>query len=69
MRQAAPEIIPGEASAEPGSDRGAVADFIASHAVELAALARAHQLDTLGYLLEMAKLEAESFARANGRRN
>ena len=36
---------------------------IASFAAELAIMARRNGLDTLGYLLEMARLEAESQSR------
>ena len=54
---------------EPG--RKAVASYLASMTAELAVMARRDGLDTLGHLLEMARLEAES-ARAgrtaNGRK-
>ena len=40
-------------------DRAAAAEYIASMAGDLALIARRHGLDTLGYLLEVAKLEAE----------
>jgi hypothetical protein len=43
--------------------REAAASFVATYTLELAVVARAHGLDTLGYLLEMARLEAENFAR------
>lgn len=46
--------------------RSAVASYVAALSADLAALARRSGLDTLGYLLEMARLEAESSAR-NGR--
>ena len=36
---------------------------IASFTAELAIIARRNGLDTLGYLLEMARLEAENLAR------
>ena len=36
--------------------------------MELALIARSHRLDTLGYLLDVARLEAESVSRSNGRR-
>jgi hypothetical protein len=46
----------------------AIADFVATFTTELAELARRQGLDTLGYILEMARLEAESVARStNGR--
>jgi hypothetical protein len=47
--------------------RIAVASYVASLSADLAALARRNGLDTIGYLLEMVRLEAESVSRANGR--
>ncbi len=52
-------------TAEPGS-RAAVASYVATLSADLAAMARRQGLETLGYLLEMARLEAESANRANG---
>jgi hypothetical protein len=53
-------------------DRTAVATYVASLSADLANMARETGLDTLGYLLEMVRLEAESSARQspapNGRR-
>jgi len=52
-------------------DRTAVATYVASLSGDLANLARGSGLDTLGYLLEMARLEAESARQSpapNGRR-
>ena len=40
-------------------ERGTVADYIASMTGDLALLARRNGLDTLGYILEMARLEAQ----------
>ena len=37
--------------------------YVATLSADLAAMARQHGLDTLGYLLEMVRLEAESDAR------
>ena len=58
--------------AEDSAGRTAAASYVASLTADLAVLARRNGLDTLGYLLEMARLEAES-ARvgrgANGRRS
>jgi hypothetical protein len=53
---------------QPG-DRTAVAIYVATLSADLATMARDTGLDTLGYLLEMVRLEAESSARqtANGR--
>ena len=51
---------------EPGS-RAAVASYVASLTADLAAMARRQGLETLGYLLEMARPEAESANRpSNG---
>ena len=44
-------------------DRTAVATYVASLSADLANMARETGLDTLGYLLEMVRLEAESSAR------
>jgi hypothetical protein len=50
-------------------DRTAAASYIAELSAELATLARRHRLDTLGYILDMARLEAENATRhVNGRR-
>jgi hypothetical protein len=46
----------------------AAADHIGTLLMELALIARSHRLDTLGYLLDVARLEAESVSRSNGRR-
>jgi len=51
--------------------RTAVASYVATMSSDLAAMARASGLDTVGYLLEMVRLEAESHIRQlgpNGRR-
>jgi hypothetical protein len=69
MRQVAQDITLDDALASAAEQRDAVAEFIATHAAELSLLARRHKLDTLGYLLDMARLEAESTAQAGGRRN
>jgi hypothetical protein len=41
---------------------GSVALYISSMADELARLARRNGLDTLGYILEMARIEADRIA-------
>ena len=41
-------------------ERAAAADYLAALSADLAVLARRHGFDTLGYILEMARLEAES---------
>jgi hypothetical protein len=44
------------------------AAYVGELAGDLALIARKHGLDTLGYILDMAKLEADNVARlANGR--
>jgi hypothetical protein len=49
---------------EPGG-RTAVASYVATLSADLAVMARRTGLDTLGYLLEMVRLEAESATRQN----
>jgi len=51
---------------EPAGDGGPheAASFIAESVLELAAVARRHRLETLGFLLDMARLEAEELVRA-----
>ena len=63
--------MPTTLSNEPG-DRTEVATYVATLAADLATMARSTGLETLGYLLEMVRLEAESSAPqapvSNGRR-
>jgi len=51
---------------EPAGDGGPgeAAAFVAENVVELALLARRHGLETLAFLLDMAKLEADELVRA-----
>lgn len=49
-------------SDDPG-DRTQVANYVATLSSDLATMARRSGLDTLGYLLEMVRLEAESVTR------
>ena len=50
-------------------DRVAAARYVAELSAELATIARQYGLDALGYILDMARLEAESETRhVNGRR-
>jgi hypothetical protein len=51
------------------SDPVQAAEYVATFATELALIARRHGLDTLGYLLEMARLEAENLSRPLTRRS
>jgi hypothetical protein len=60
-----PRIRPGK-SVEPEPEEGekaATAAYVAALTADLAALARKQKLDTLGYLLDMVRLEAEGSAR------
>ena len=50
-------------ASEDSTDRTAAANYVATLSGDLAVIARRHGLDTLGYLLEMAQLEAESASR------
>ncbi len=51
------------------NNREAAAAYVAELAGNLAAIARHHGLDALGFILEMARLEAENAMRnINGRR-
>lgn len=53
---------------EQSADPTTAADYIAQLTAELAKVARQHGLDALGFILDMARLEAESAARhVNGR--
>jgi len=56
----------GEPPGDGGPDEAAT--FIAEQAASLAALAEAHRLDHLRYLLGLAKLEAEEHIRLRSRR-
>ena len=52
------QITPGEAG-----NRTVVANYLATLSADLAVMARQNGLDTLGYLLEMVRLEAENVSR------
>jgi len=49
------------------ADPAAAAAYVATFTSELAVIARRHGLDTLSYLLEMARLEAENLSKNSGR--
>ncbi len=55
-----------------GCDAGSpteAAAYVAEMTADLALIARRHGLDALGYILDMARLEAENVSRfSNGRR-
>lgn len=52
------QTTPGEAG-----NRTMVANYVATLSADLAVMARQNGLDTLGYLLEMVRLEAENVSR------
>ena len=54
-------------SRSPDGDRAATAAYVAALSAELAALSRRYKLEALGYLLDIARLEAEGAAQ--GTRN
>ena len=55
--------------AQGATNRAAAADYVATVVSELALIARRNGLDALGYILDMARLEAENAARMNGGRS
>jgi len=57
----------GQVGKDGGGDPANVASYVASLSADLATMARRHGLETLGYLLDMARLEAESQMRPHGR--
>jgi hypothetical protein len=52
------QTTPGEAG-----NRTVVANYVATLSADLATMARQNGLDTLGYLLELVRLEAENVTR------
>jgi hypothetical protein len=50
----------------PLGDRVQAAAYVAGLTAELATLVRRHRLDTLGYLLDMVRLEAEETVQRAG---
>ena len=53
----------------PLGDREQAAAYVAALTGELAGLVRRHRLDTLGYLLDMVRLEAEETVQRADRTN
>lgn len=49
--------------------RAATASYVAALTAELSAMARRNGLDALGYILEMARLEAESEVHGSAQRS
>ena len=56
-------------TATPSLDPAAAAAYIADIVASLATMARRHRFDALGYLLEMARLEAEALSSPRHRRH
>jgi hypothetical protein len=56
-------------SETPRDERASAACYIATLSVDLVAIAKRHGLDTLAYILEMARLEAESHSRPHSEPN
>ena len=54
---------PNNGGSGPEDGQVAAAAYVAALTAELAAIARRHDLSTLGYLLDMARLEAEAAAQ------
>jgi len=54
--------------AEPAESPSEAADYIASLTAELARIARSHGLESLGYILDMARLEADQISRGTQHR-
>jgi hypothetical protein len=52
-----------EQTDEKGGNRNEVAKYVAAMTADLAVMARQNGLETLGHILEMARLEAESQAQ------
>lgn len=52
---------------QPADTRAGTAAYVAAMTADLAAMARRHNLETLGYLLDMARLEAENTVQRAGK--
>jgi hypothetical protein len=63
MGHAAPKITPSLAASSEPDDPAAAAEYIAALVADLAGIARRSGLDTLGYVLDMARVEAENASR------
>ena len=64
-RRHKPIDLAASAASQPG-DAASAADYVAAMSGDLASIARRHGLETLGYLLDMARLEAESVTAQDG---
>jgi hypothetical protein len=58
-----------EIEQEPVESPSAAAHYIASLSGELAQIARSHGLECLGYILDMARLEADQIAKGSAESN
>jgi hypothetical protein len=58
-----PRIRPVKGEEPPPDDRAAAAAYVAALTADLSAIARRHQLETIAYLLDMVRLEAEATAQ------
>jgi hypothetical protein len=58
-----PRIGPVRDEPPPPDDPAAAAAYVAALTAELTVLARRHQLETLAYLLDMVRIEAEATAQ------
>jgi hypothetical protein len=56
-------IMTAEQTDEKAPNRTAVAEYVAAMTADLATIARQNGLNTLGYILDMARLEAETQMR------
>lgn len=54
-------------SGAPTGDQAQTAAYVAALTADLAVIARRHNLGTLGYLLDMARLEAEGTVQGTDR--
>ena len=66
---AAPSTVAQPPNRTEGDDRAEAACYIATLTADLALIAKRHGLDTLGYILDMARLEAENLTRGSNPRN
>jgi len=63
IRPSTKTTVADQASSGENGSPALVANYVAALSADLAAMARQSGLDTLGYLLEMVRLEAESVSR------
>ena len=67
MSVARPNPLDNAEVEQPAGTRVGAAAYVAAMTADLAAMARRHNLETLGYLLDMARLEAENTAQGTGK--